>query len=112
MRSLITSSCAAAVAIAIAGTVHAQDNIRGDTTGPTTAPGFSHAEQYMHVTDVKPAPNMYPVVHHPELDKNAADKLAALDRLVERQPRAVPYIVRVGCPTAVTIGGAGLKRTS
>ena len=56
-----------------------QENIRGATTGPTTAPGFSHAEQYLHLQDVKPAENMYPVVPHPEQDKAARDKLAALE---------------------------------
>lgn len=39
-----------------------------------------------------------------------ADKVAALDRLVARQPDAVPYIVRAGRPTAVTLGAAGIAR--
>ena len=47
----------------------AKENIRGATTGPTTAPGFSHPEQYIHLQDVKPADNMYPVVQHPDQDK-------------------------------------------
>jgi hypothetical protein len=33
-----------------------------------------------------------------------ANKLAALDRLLARQPEAVPYIVRAGHLTAVTLG--------
>lgn len=37
-----------------------------------------------------------------------ADKVAALDRLTARQPDAVPYIVRAGRPTAVTLGAAGI----
>lgn len=36
-----------------------------------------------------------------------ADKRVALDRLVARHPQAVPFIVRVGHPTAVTLGAAG-----
>lgn len=31
------------------------------------------------------------------------DKLAALNRLMARRPQAVPYIVRVGRPAAVTL---------
>ena len=56
-RALLTSALAIA-----APSAFAQDtpqNLRGATTGPTTAPGFSHAEQYIHLQDVKPADNMY-----------------------------------------------------
>jgi hypothetical protein len=38
-----------------------------------------------------------------------ADKLAALNRLLARQPGAVPYIVRAGRPTAVTLGAASIE---
>ena len=38
------------------------ENIRGAATGPTTAPGFSHPDQFMHLKDVKPADNMEPVI--------------------------------------------------
>ncbi len=54
-------------------------NARGSATGPTTAPGFNHPDQYMHLQDVKPADNMYPVILHPDQDKAARDKLAALE---------------------------------
>jgi len=37
------------------------------------------------------------------------DKLAALNRLIARQPQAIPYIVRAGHPSAVTLGAAGLR---
>jgi len=37
-----------------------------------------------------------------------AHKLAALNRLMARQPGAVPYIVRAGQPAAVTLGAAGV----
>jgi hypothetical protein len=47
------------------------ENIHGAATDPTTAPGFSHPEQYIHLKDVKPADNMYPVIQHPEQDKAA-----------------------------------------
>ena len=68
-RSSLARLCAVAIlALTIAGPAMAEENIRGDTTGPTTAPGYSHPEQYMHVTPVAPADNMYPVVQHPEQD--------------------------------------------
>lgn len=35
-------------------------NIRGSSTGPTTAKGYSHPDQFIHLKDVKPADNMYP----------------------------------------------------
>ncbi len=38
-----------------------------------------------------------------------ADKLVALNRLLDRRPLAVAYIVRAGRPTAVTLGAAGLR---
>jgi arylsulfatase len=52
--------------------------VGGAATGPTTAPGFSHPEQYIHLKDVKPADNMYAVVQLPEQDKVAQAKLAGL----------------------------------
>ena len=69
------------------------ENIRGATTGPTTAPGFSHPEQYMHVQDVKPADNMYPAVQHPEQDKAAADKLAALAAKTGKKPNIMIFLM-------------------
>src|SRR5689334_19059122 len=53
-------------------------NIRGSATGPTSAPGYDHLDQYLHIQDIKPADNMYPVVQHPEQDRAAQAKLAAL----------------------------------
>jgi hypothetical protein len=48
------------------------ENIHGAATGPTTAPGFSHPEQYIHLKDVKPADNMYPVIQHPRAGQGGA----------------------------------------
>jgi hypothetical protein len=41
-------------------------NICGSETGPTGAKGYSHPDQFIHLKDVKPADNMYPVIAHPE----------------------------------------------
>jgi len=53
-------------------------NTRGSATGPTTAKGYSHPDQFIHLQDVKPADNTSPVIPHPEQEKQARDKLAAL----------------------------------
>ena len=94
LRSFLARSCAVALlGLAAAGPASAQSNIRGDATGPTTAPGFSHPEQYMHLTPVKPAPNMYPVIQHPDLEKNAADKLAALAEMTGKKPNILIFLL-------------------
>ena len=83
---------AALAAALLVGAVPASaENIRGAATGPTTAPGFSHPEQYMQ--DVKPADNMYPAVQHPEQDKAAADKLAALAAKTGKKPNIMIFLM-------------------
>jgi len=69
------------------------ENIRGATTGPTTAPGFSHPEQYMHLKAVKPADNMYPVIQHPDQDKAAAAKLEALAAKTGKKPNIMIFLL-------------------
>lgn len=91
-RAAALFSAAAMLTAAAAGPALAE-NIRGAATGPTTAPGFSHPEQYMHVQDVKPAPNMYPVVQHPEQQKAAADKLAALAEKTGKKPNIMIFLM-------------------
>jgi len=88
VRALISAALALAVTPAVA-----QENIRGATTGPTTAPGFSHPEQYLHLEDVKPADNMYPVVPHPDQDKAARDKLAALEAKTGKKPNILIFLM-------------------
>ena len=44
---------AVALAAVAASAPAAAQNIRGDASGPTSAPGFSHPEQYIHLKDVK-----------------------------------------------------------
>src|SRR5262245_28640657 len=61
-------------------------NIRGSATGPTSAPGYNHTDQFIQVKDVKPADNMYPVILHPDQDREARDKLAALERKTGKKP--------------------------
>jgi hypothetical protein len=41
----------------------------------------------MHLKDVKPAENMYPVIAHPEQEKAARDNLAALEGRMGKKPK-------------------------
>ena len=68
-------------------------NIRGSATGPTTAKGYSHPNQYMHLQDVKPADNMYPAVPHPEQDRAARGKLADLEKKFGKKPNILIFIM-------------------
>jgi arylsulfatase len=91
IRSYIGALLAASALVTVPAL--AEDNIRGDATGPTTAPGFSHLEQYIHVKDVKPADNMYPVVRHPEQETAARDKLAALEAKTGKKPNILIFLM-------------------
>jgi arylsulfatase A-like enzyme len=93
MVSLFSRALLGAALTLAATPVLAQENIRGATTGPTTAPGFSHPEQYLHLQDVKPADNMYPVVPHLEQDKAARDKLAALEAKTGKKPNILIFLM-------------------
>jgi arylsulfatase len=68
-------------------------NIRGSATGPTSAKGYSHPDQFLTVKDVQPADNMYPVVPHLEQDKQARDKLAALEKKVGKKPNILIFLL-------------------
>ena len=68
-------------------------NIRGSATGPTTAKGYDHPGQYLHLQDVKPADNMYPVVQHPEQDAEARQKLAALEKRFGKKPNILIFLM-------------------
>jgi arylsulfatase len=68
-------------------------NIRGSATGPTTAKGYDHPDQYIHLKDVKPADNMYPVMQHPDQDKEAQDKLAALAKKTGKKPNVLIFLL-------------------
>ncbi len=80
-------------AFAFGNLAQAESNIRGASTGPTDAPGFSHPDQYVTVQTVKPADNMFPVVPHPEQDKEAAAKLAALAQRMGKRPNFVFFLM-------------------
>jgi len=93
MSSTLARALLSAALTLAATSALAQENIRGATTGPTTAPGFSHPEQHLHLQDVKPADNMYPVVLHPEQDKAARDKLGALEAKTGKKPNILIFLM-------------------
>ena len=69
------------------------ENIRGAATGPTTAKGYSHPEQSIHLKDVKPADNMYPVLQRPEQEKALQAKLAALEKKTGKKPNIFIFLM-------------------
>ncbi|AUB84571.1 hypothetical protein [Candidatus Thiodictyon syntrophicum] len=75
----ISAIFAAALALGPACADDPTPNLRGASTGPTTAKGYDHPDQFIHLKDVKPADNMYPAVPHPEQEQQARKKLAALE---------------------------------
>ena len=90
--SMVGIAVLAALVIAASGTANAQ-NIRGAATGPTTAKGYSHPEQSLHLKDVKPADNMYPVLQRPEQEKAAQEKLAALEKKFGKKPNILIFLM-------------------
>ena len=68
-------------------------NIRGSATGPTTAKGYSHPDQYIHMKDVKPADNMYPVIAHADQENQARQKLAALEKKFGKKPNILLFLL-------------------
>ena len=68
-------------------------NIRGSSEGPTKAPGYDHPDQFMHLKDVAPADNMYPVIAHPQQEKQARDKLVALQAKTGRRPNILIFLL-------------------
>ena len=88
MSLALTALATFAVLPAAAG-----DNIRGATTGPTKAPGYSHPDQFAHLKTVKPAKNLYPVIPHQDQDKQASEKLAALAARTGKKPNFLVFLL-------------------
>src|SRR5262249_11881693 len=92
---LLVAALTGAIAMATVtlSSVALAQNIRGSATGPTSAPGYDHPDQYIHIQDVKPADNMYPVVQHPDQDRAAQAKLAALAAKTGKKPNIVVFLL-------------------
>jgi len=76
-----------------AGPAKAQDITRGTVTGQTGAKGYDHPNQYLHLMPVKIADNMEPVIQHPEQDKLATEKLAALEKRFGKKPNILIFLM-------------------
>jgi arylsulfatase A-like enzyme len=70
----------------------AEEITRGAVTGQTGAKGYNHPNQHLHVRPVIIADNMEPVIQHPEQEKSARDKLAALEKRVGKKPNILIFI--------------------
>jgi arylsulfatase len=81
-----------AAACTLASVALAQ-NIRGSATGPTTARGYDHPDQFIHLQDVKPADNMFPVIAHPDQQRAARDKLVALEQRTGKKPNILIFLL-------------------
>lgn len=105
--NIVLASIVAVLSISSAAMVQ---NIRGSATGPTTAPGYDHPGDYLYVKDVKPADNMYPVVLHPEQDKAAREKLAALEQKTGKKPNIFIFLMDDTGSMDPGFNGGGVKR--
>jgi hypothetical protein len=68
-------------------------NVRGSATSPTTARGYDHPDQFIHLTPVKPVDNMYPVFAHPEQEQQGRGKLAELQRKTGKKPNILIFLL-------------------
>jgi len=80
-------------AIILSASVGAAQNTRGASTGPTRAKGVSHPDQFVHLRDTPPADNMYPVIAHPDQEKQAREKLAALQKKTGKKPNILIFLM-------------------
>src|SRR5215510_1287065 len=92
MNGALTGAALVAAALLMSNAAFAQ-NARGSATGPTSAPGFDHPGQYMHLQDVKPADNMYPVIQHADQDEAAQKKLDALQQKTGKKPNILIFLL-------------------
>ena len=89
MKATVTKALASAVAVSMAFPLPA---LAGDTpTEPTRREGYvgyDQPNQYIARQAVKIADNMMPVMQHPEQDKEARQKLAALEKRTGKKPKS------------------------
>ena len=82
-----------ALAGAADGPAEAGTNPRGSATGPTTAKGFDIPGHFIHLKPTKPADNMYPMIAHPEQDKEVRQKLADLEARTGKKPNVLIFLM-------------------
>jgi arylsulfatase len=68
-------------------------NPRGATTGPTDAPGYDHPNQYVVMKTTEIAPNMEPVIVHPNQVNEAKDKLTKAFAKFGKKPNFLVFLM-------------------
>ena len=93
LARILAMGAFAALTLALpAGWAQGADITRGSVTGQTTAKGYDHPNQYLHIRPVPIAPNMEPVIPHPAQDQQARQKLAALEKRFGKKPNILIFI--------------------
>ncbi|MFC2149245.1 sulfatase-like hydrolase/transferase [Candidatus Auribacterota bacterium] len=100
MRKVLSFLCIPSVLTLLfgVGTGNSQETevkeiTRGSATGQTKAKGHSHPNQFLHLTATNIADNMEPVIMHPEQDKQARQKLAALEKKTGKKPNILIFLL-------------------
>ncbi len=70
-----------------------KDITRGSSTGQSTAGGYDHPNQFIHMRAEKIADNMEPVIRHTEQGKQAREKLAELEKRFGKKPNILVFIM-------------------
>jgi arylsulfatase len=78
--------------LTISSTAIAEGIKRGTVTGETTANGYDHPNEYIHLNAVQVADNMEPVMPHPEQEKAARTKLAKLKKRFGKKPNILIFL--------------------
>lgn len=73
--------------------VMGQTNVRGSTTGPTTAKGYDHPNQYLGKQTTLIADNMEPVMMHPAQNTEALKKLKEMEKKFGKRPNILIFLL-------------------
>ncbi|MBU4563960.1 MAG: sulfatase-like hydrolase/transferase [Desulfarculus sp.] len=92
-KALVVSLCMTAALCLAAASAHGEEITRGSVTGQTTAKGYDHPNQYMHLRPQQIAPNMEPVMQHLDQEKQARQKLADLEKRIGKKPNILIFIM-------------------
>lgn len=93
MRNVVRLLYSLTAAVIVVASPALAQNIRGTETGPTDHPGYDHPDQFAHLKDVKPADNMYAVIAHADQEKQAREKLAALETKTGKKPNILIFLM-------------------
>jgi len=66
---------------------------RGAATGQTTAKGYNHPNQFLHMQPTSIADNMEPVIVHKGQEAEARKKLAELEKRFGRKPNIMLFLI-------------------